>query len=62
MTEEEKELAASTPSAAPPPIALPEVTKEAIKFVKKANEGDPLVVWSLQNCEFCWTLFKVCVT
>ena len=50
MTEEEKALADSTPSAAPPAIGLPPVTDAALSFVKATN-GAPVVVWSLQNCE-----------
>lgn len=57
MTEEEKEIAASTPSAPPPGISLPEVTEEALAFVKATNAASPVVVWSLEYCEFCWTIF-----
>jgi len=56
MTEEEKELAASTPSAAPPPPDLPEATEEAHAFVNEQNASSKIVVWSLEYCEFCWTL------
>jgi len=59
MTEEEKALAASTESEAPPPIELPEVEDEsaATAFVKATNAKHKIVVWSLQYCEFCWTIF-----
>lgn len=56
MTEEEKAINATTPSAAPPAVPLPEVTEEAIAFVNKVNSEHPIVVWSLEYCEFCWTL------
>lgn len=59
MTEEEKELAASTPSSPPPGITMPPVTEEALAFVKQANEEDAVVVWSLEYCEFCWTIVKL---
>jgi len=59
MTEEEKALADSTPSAAPPPPDLPGVLPEATEFVKKFNVENKVVIWSLQYCEFCWTLFKL---
>mmetsp|Transcript_9568 Transcript_9568/g.29692 ORF Transcript_9568/g.29692 Transcript_9568/m.29692 type:complete len:528 (+) Transcript_9568:123-1706(+) len=60
MTEEEKALAGSPPAAeAPPAIELPEVddASPAMAFVKTTNKDNKLVVWSLQYCEFCWTLF-----
>ena len=56
MTEEEKELAASTPSAPPPAADFPPVLPEAEDFVKSMIVGSKVVVWSLQYCEFCWTL------
>ena len=58
MTEEEKELAASTPSEAPPAPGLPGVTPEAVEFVKEQNQKHKVVVWSLEYCEFCWTLTR----
>jgi len=57
MTDEEKELAKSTPSTPPPAISLPSVTEEATAFVKATNADNPVVVWSLEYCEFCWTIF-----
>ena len=58
MTEEEKALAESTPSTPPPAPGLPDVLPEALEFVKEQNKQHKLVVWSLQYCEFCWTLTK----
>ena len=59
MTDEEKALAASTPSTPPPAISMPPVTEEAAAFVKAANEQGEVVVWSLEYCEFCWTIVKL---
>ena len=58
MTPEEKELAASTPSQAPPPPGLPASTPEAIDFVTTQNASHKVVIWSLEYCEFCWTLTR----
>jgi cysteine synthase A len=58
MTEEEKELALSTPSTPPPAPDLPGATEEAVEFVKKHNSENKLVIWSLEYCEFCWTLTR----
>lgn len=58
MTEEEKELAASTESEVPPPPGLPPVTEEAVVFVKEQIAKDKIVVWMLEYCEFCWTLSR----
>ena len=59
MTEEEKAIAASTASEAPPVIELPEVDDASVAtmFVKMTNAKHNVVVWSLQYCEFCWTIF-----
>ena len=57
MTPEEKELAKSTPSTPPPPITMPPVTPESLDFVKKTNAKAKIMVWSLEYCEFCWTIF-----
>ena len=60
MTEEERGLAASPPLAeAPPAISLPTVEEAsvAMMFVKMTNSSNKVVVWSLQYCEFCWTIF-----
>ena len=59
MTEEEKAIAASTPSEAPPPISLPAVTEAATQHVQSTVAQHKIVVWSLEYCEFCWTLFKL---
>lgn len=59
MTDEEKALAESTPSTAPPPPDLPGVRPEAVEFVKKTIADNKVVFWSLQYCEFCWTLKKL---
>lgn len=59
MTQEEKKLAESTPSSPPPNPDLPGVLPEATEFVKKTVAENKVVVWSLQYCEFCWTLFKL---
>jgi cysteine synthase A len=56
MTEEEKEIAASTPSSAPPPVPLPKSTDESVAFVKENIANNKVVIWSLQYCEFCWTI------
>ena len=56
MSDEEKALAASTPSTPPPGLVLPEVNEVATHFVTKSNTGNKVVVWSLEYCEFCWTL------
>ena len=58
MTAEEKELADSTPSAAPPPPDLPGATDESRAFVKEQNAAHKIVIWSLEYCEFCWTLTR----
>ena len=58
MTDAEKELADSTPSAPPPQIGLPEVTQEAVEFVNEQVKKHKVVVWSLEYCEFCWTLSR----
>jgi len=56
MTDEEKELAASTPSNPPPAPGLPAVEKEATEWVKSQIEGHTVVCFMLEYCEFCWTL------
>jgi len=60
MTEEEKALSAAPAAAAvPPAIELPEVEEggAAVTFVNETNSANKIVVWSLQYCEFCWTVF-----
>lgn len=56
MTEEEKEIASSTPSSAPPAVPLPSATKDSISFVKGSIEQHKVAIFSLQYCEFCWTI------
>ncbi len=54
MTPEEAELAkVETP---PPVISLPEPTRKAVSFLEQENEQHQVVIWSLEYCEFCWTL------
>ena len=40
MTDEEKEIANSTPSAPPPTITMPAVTDAALEFVKGVNSSN----------------------
>jgi len=57
MTAEETALFESTPNNPPPPIKLPDVTQDNVDFIKKVNAENKVVVWSLEYCEFCWTIF-----
>jgi len=59
MTEEEKQIAESCASPAPAQILLPKPTKEAKDFVESTNKLHKITIWSLEYCEFCWTLFKL---
>jgi len=59
MTDEERAIAATTPSQPPPAIELPEVTPSATAFVEQTVARHRVLVWSLQSCEFCWTIFKL---
>lgn len=56
MTEEEKELAASTPSNPPPAPGLPEVEPEATEWVHNQIKTHKVLCFMLEYCEFCWTL------
>jgi hypothetical protein len=56
MTDEEKKIAESTPSTPPPSADFPPVLPEAVAFVNENNSSSKVVVWSLEYCEFCWTL------
>lgn len=56
MTEEEKEIAASTPSIAPPPPGLPDATPEAKEWVENQIGSHKVLCFMLEYCEFCWTL------
>lgn len=58
MTPEEKELAESLPSTKPPDIQLPEASDEAIELLERTNRENKLVIWSMEYCEFCWTIFR----
>ncbi len=72
MTEEEIEIANSTPGyrfgAPPPPPAVQEEEEEpaaappdAVKFVDAAtnNAEQPVVMFALEWCEFCWGVRKM---
>lgn len=59
MTEEEKALAATTPSSPPPSVSLPAVNEAATSFVKATNADNTIVIWSLEYCEFCWTITRL---
>ena len=58
MTEAEMQLTVSTDSEPPPPPGLPGKTPEAEAFVKDVNASHKVVIWSLEYCEFCWTLSR----
>lgn len=58
MTAEEKAIAAHIPSTQPPPIKLPEPTDAEVQFLESTNKDNKVVVWSMEYCEFCWTIFK----
>jgi cysteine synthase A len=75
MTEEELEISRSTPGArfdapapVPPPVtqparsdAAPVVDEESREFVSKAvsDRENPVVMFSLEWCEFCWSLRRL---
>ncbi|HSR55824.1 MAG TPA: pyridoxal-phosphate dependent enzyme, partial [Alphaproteobacteria bacterium] len=70
MTEEELEIAASTPryrfdvsSALTPSQSEPDVpaTPEAAAFVEEVthDKAQPVVMFALEWCEFCWSLRKM---
>ena len=69
MTEEEKEIAASTPryrfdvktAAAPAPAANEPLNPEAVAFFDKtiADTQAPVVMFALEWCEFCWSVRKM---
>jgi cysteine synthase len=52
LTDEEKVLAASTPSTPPSLAEFPEVLPEAQAFVEEQITSQKVVVWSLEYCEF----------
>jgi cysteine synthase len=70
MTEEELEIAASTPryrfdvasSPAPAPAAALESAKpEALAFVEAvvSDQSQPVVMFALEWCEFCWSVRRL---
>ena len=72
MTEEELDIARSTPGyrfdrpAAPPPAESttappqpPDVSAETEAFVDEVIAGNPVVMFALEWCEFCWAVRKL---
>jgi cysteine synthase A len=73
MTEEELEIARSTPgyrfdapATTPPPVAVPEAARvaadpESVGFVAEAlaDAGQPVVLFALEWCEFCWSVRRM---
>ena len=70
MTAEELELSRSTPAcrfdapapAAPVPAVAPgpvELDAEAKRFVEEIVKTEPVVLFSLEWCEFCWSVRKM---
>jgi cysteine synthase A len=69
MSPEEQEISRSTPNfrfdapgvAAPPPRKAPPATPEARAFVAEAvgDAGQPVILFSLAWCEFCWAVRKM---
>ena len=73
MTKKEIEISRSSPrfqfGAPPPPSPVPAAdvetvpgaTPEAIEFVQKAinNPNQPVVMFALEWCEFCWSVRKL---
>jgi len=71
MTDEEQEISRSTPGyrfdtpqAAPPPAATdqePAVDPKADEFIEKTinDSGQPMVMFALEWCEFCWSVRKM---
>jgi len=58
MTAEEKEIAAMIESTQPPAIQLPDATESEVQFLESTNKENKVVIWSMNSCEFCWTIFK----
>jgi cysteine synthase A len=49
----------STPSLAPPPPPiLPGILPGAVSFVQQQIADHKVLIWSLEYCEFCWTLTR----
>ena len=71
MTDEEQEISRSTPGyrfdapqAAPPPAATdkePAVDPKADEFIEETinDSGQPMVMFALEWCEFCWSVRKM---
>jgi cysteine synthase len=67
MTEEELEVSCSTPScrfdvpaaAAAPPPAPAELDPQAVRFVDETLASEPVVLFALEWCEFCWSVRKL---
>jgi cysteine synthase A len=67
MTAEEEEISRSTPGArfdvcaVPPPPEDVEPTPEAIAFVEEAiaDAAQPVVMFALEWCEFCWAVRRM---
>jgi cysteine synthase A len=68
MDEEEQAISRSTPSfrfdrpaAVPPPREQetePEIDTEAAAFVERVVAEEPVVMFALEWCEFCWSVRK----
>jgi cysteine synthase len=66
MTDEELEVSRSTPScrfdipaaAAPPPVPT-ELDAQAVRFVDEILASEPVVLFALEWCEFCWSVRKL---
>ena len=66
MTQEEVALSKSTPnyrfdvqSAAPAPAAPVDVDAEAANYVEDVINNEPVVMFALEWCEFCWSVRKL---
>ena len=69
MTAEELEISRSTPAcrfdapaSAPPPAAAPvpiEIDAGAQRFVNEIVRDEPVVMFALEWCEFCWSVRKM---
>jgi cysteine synthase A len=67
MTEEELAVSRSTascrfdvPAAAAPPAPAPaELDAEAVRFVDRVLTDEPVVLFALEWCEFCWSVRKL---
>ncbi|GMH82823.1 hypothetical protein TL16_g09393 [Triparma laevis f. inornata] len=56
MTAEERSPP-QPPQTPPPASPCPPVTEDNVAFVNNMNKKHKVVVWSLEYCEFCWTIF-----